>query len=116
MLLVADDEPVVRDIVRSMAECAGYRVLLAADASEALRICERSGSKLDAVLLDLNMPGMGAEATTSVQQLAPRARVLIITGSSIEEAASCPAHEILLKPFSMSELHHALTHAFQGVV
>ena len=115
MLLVADDEPVVRDVVASMAESAGYRVLLAANASEALRICERSGSQLNAVLLDLHMPGMGPQATAQVQHSSPHARVLIITGASVDDAAGCNAHDVLLKPFTVSELHHALSHALQGV-
>lgn len=115
LLLVADDEPVVRDIVRSMAESIGYRVLLAADASEAIETCERSGTHLDALLLDLRMPGMGPAATARMQRCAPRARVLIITGAAIEEAADCHAHDILLKPFTPAELQHALAHALQGV-
>ena len=115
VLLVADDEPVVRDIVRSMAESAGYRVLLATNASEALRVCERSGSLLGAVLLDLHIPGMGQEATAQIQQSSPHARVLIITGGSVEDAAGCHAHDVLLKPFTISELHHAHSASMQGV-
>jgi CheY-like chemotaxis protein len=56
-ILVVDDDPVVREGMRALLQCAGFLVLTAVEGAAAL--CHlRSGAAIDAVLLDLQMPGM----------------------------------------------------------
>lgn len=113
LVLVADDEPVVREIVRDMAESLGHDVLLASDAHAAVRLLRRYGRQLSAVLLDLNMPGMSPAITRTARFAAPMARVLIITG---DDRSTCHAHaadDVLCKPFGLPELVTGLAGALQ---
>src|SRR5438067_4342971 len=55
-ILIVDDEAVVRTLARTVLERAGYRVTLAADGDEGLRLFGQ-GDGVDLVLLDYLMPG-----------------------------------------------------------
>ncbi len=116
LVLVADDEPVVRDIVRCMAETSGYDVLLATDAGEALGLAERFRGQLEAVLLDWHMPGMDDGTLQRMRDLSPSTRLLIMTGDETCTQSLRAVDDILLKPFSMSELDSALSHSLLGVL
>jgi CheY-like chemotaxis protein len=109
-VLVADDEPVVRDVVRRMAESCGYHVLLAADAQATLELARSHGPRLDAVVLDLNMPGMEDALPARLRAAAPDARMLIITGDWTVATPVPAADQLLRKPFSTAELDAALAH------
>lgn len=53
-ILIADDKPTGRELVRTVLENAGYAVIEASDGSEALRIAHESSP--DLIILDLHMP------------------------------------------------------------
>jgi CheY-like chemotaxis protein len=55
-VLIAEDNPVNRELLRELLELRGYTVLEACDGQEALRMIERAQPKL--MLLDIGMPGM----------------------------------------------------------
>ena len=55
-VLVAEDEPAVREVVRRMLEDAGCRVTVASNGEEALRIFERDPGKFDLLVTDFVMP------------------------------------------------------------
>lgn len=59
-VLIVDDDPTLRDLLREMLEEEGYRVLQAAEGSIALDILRSSPHRL-VVLLDYLMPGMGGK-------------------------------------------------------
>jgi CheY-like chemotaxis protein len=81
MILVAEDEPMVRGIMaRTLREC-GYSVLEAADGREALEIVEAQKGRVSLVVADVVMPDMGGRQMASrLAQRWPEVPVLFISG------------------------------------
>ena len=80
-VLVADDEPAVRDLARAGLELAGFRVLLATDGVEAVEAFRAARDTVRAVVLDVGMPRMsGRQAFDAIRALDPAARVLFASG------------------------------------
>ena len=113
LVLVVDDEPVLRQLACRALREQGFRVLDAPDAAVALELASAHSESLDGVLLDLTMPGMsGAEALPLLRQVAPRAAVVLTSGYSAESARAIPgAAAFLPKPWSPAELTVALRRA-----
>lgn len=87
VILVVDDEEIVRNVARTMLEHIGYRVHTAAHGAEAVELVGRHGNNIDAVLLDLTMPVMGGEeAFQKMRAIRPDLPVLLASGYSEQEA------------------------------
>lgn len=101
-MLLVDDEVVVRNLVQYILLRAGFDVLMAADASEALELFRRCKGEIDLLLTDVNMPGMsGPELACAVARERPEARILLMTGRSFaEEIPARFRSDILHKPFT----------------
>jgi CheY-like chemotaxis protein len=83
VVLVADDEPEVLEVVRTMLESAGYGVLPANDGVEAVAIFRARREEIVAVVLDLTMPRMNGEETLlALRRIEPGLRVVISSGYS----------------------------------
>jgi CheY-like chemotaxis protein len=107
MILVVDDDPLVRaTIVRALAEL-GYQTGEAADGAAALAALRASERPL-LVILDYVMPGMdGAEVAREIAELDPDLPVLFSTGHAALRALRAAAGEdapVLEKPFTLDEL------------
>jgi two-component system, cell cycle sensor histidine kinase and response regulator CckA len=107
-VLVVEDEAGVRHLARDVLRRCGYRVLEAADGSEALRLVEQEG-RIDLLLTDVVMPGMsGAELARKFRALRPEARVLYASGYADEalDSHGLPAQGVpyLQKPFEPDDL------------
>jgi CheY-like chemotaxis protein len=112
-VFVVDDERYVRDFVSSALRKAGYRVMVAADGREALSICESQDEKIDAVVLDVIMPLMGAnELLPLICRLRPSLRILLTSGYSESEArrlcAEYPDADFIGKPYTAQEITKAV--------
>jgi PAS domain S-box-containing protein len=118
-VLLAEDEPVVRDLVRRILEQAGYRVLDADDGVRAIEVSQSYGSTIDLVVTDVIMPRMGGrELADQLLAQRPGLRVLFISGYPNEawdwREFAGPTRALLQKPFAPSELVekvHALLQA-----
>ena len=92
-VLIADDEPEIRQVLRIFLEGEGYRVLEAADGEEAVA----QAGQADLILLDVMMPGCdGLTACTRIRERSA-APILFLT-------AKAGGDDYLAKPFSYSEL------------
>lgn len=81
LILVAEDNPMVRRIAVRLLENAGYRTLLAADGEEAVEQFSAHADEIDMLLLDLVMPTMGGkEAATTIRLIRPDIPVAFCTG------------------------------------
>ncbi len=79
-VLVVDDEEAVREIAQAFLERAGFRTLAATDGDSALAQV-REGAKVDAVLLDLAMPGLsGPETLRGLRALRPDLPIVVTSG------------------------------------
>jgi PAS domain S-box-containing protein len=88
MILVVDDEQIIRDLVGSALERFGFRVLTAADGCEAVEVFAAHAAEIDAVLLDMTMPRMGGEETfRELRRIRPDVRVVLSSGYGEQEAA-----------------------------
>jgi two-component system, cell cycle sensor histidine kinase and response regulator CckA len=103
-LLVADDDPAVRDLLARIARRQGWDVTEVADGPTALAAFPVGGAAFDVVILDVCMPGLsGYETYERLVCLHPTARFVFVTGY----AADAPLHtlaknrrvRVLAKPF-----------------
>ena len=104
-VLVADDEPAIVEMIRDILEEYGFRVVTAANGSEALRLVEEIAPEV--VLLDMNMPVLDGEGfIAAVRERGLRVPIVIMTaGSSAKRwAAELGADAYLAKPFELSNL------------
>ena len=111
-VLVADDEEMLRSLLCHTLERHGFRVVLAEDGREALKLY-RELTKVDLVLLDLRMPRMdGLETCRRIRALSPRVPILLMTGYQEGQPAqnldSLDIQGILQKPFRTRDLRERL--------
>lgn len=116
-VLVAEDEPVIRDALGLVLRTEGYEVTVAADGVEAL---ERFGEDApDAVLLDLLMPRMdGLETCRRIRTTGSTVPIVLITAvdGPAERAAARTAgiNEYVVKPFEFAEVLSLLRDLLSG--
>jgi PAS domain S-box-containing protein len=80
-VLVIDDEDTVRQTAKSALESYGYRVRVAANGKEGVRIFQELNHEIAAVLLDMTMPVMsGEEALVRLKNIRPDIRVVLSSG------------------------------------
>ena len=106
-VLVVDDEPAIRRALRPPLVELGFQVSEASRGEEALQALRANA--YDAVLLDINMPGIGGiETLRRIRTFAPRLPVLMLTVRDQEEhkveALDMGADDYVTKPFSIREL------------
>ncbi|HEY2017865.1 MAG TPA: PAS domain S-box protein, partial [Bryobacteraceae bacterium] len=88
-VMVVDDEPMVREMVRKALEREGYTVLAADSGLAAIDLCKRHPGEIGLVVLDLSMPHMGGEeALPEIVKIRPGVKVLVSSGYSESEAMS----------------------------
>ncbi|HEY2954261.1 MAG TPA: sigma-54 dependent transcriptional regulator [Candidatus Eisenbacteria bacterium] len=105
-ILVVDDEEDIRRALRGMLEDRGHSVEEAATGEEALQRLEER--RVDAVLLDLNLPGLhGLDALLKIRELAPDTGVIVVTAEKTTEnafkAAQRGAYDFIEKPVRDSQ-------------
>ncbi len=106
-LLLAEDDPVVREITRETLEQQGYRVIAAGDGAEAVALYAKHRRLIDAVVTDISMPFLdGKEAIRALRQLDPAVRVLAISGlaENLVDLHSPGSCIVLEKPFTAEVL------------
>jgi DNA-binding response OmpR family regulator len=107
-ILVADDEPMLREVVVASLMAAGYDVETASSGEEVVALADLR--RPDLVVLDVEMPGMGGlDACRRIRAIRGRKpAILFITGRSdpltLRLAAGAGAEDLLPKPFGAAEL------------
>jgi PAS domain S-box-containing protein len=114
LILVVEDDAVLRSGTTRVLENAGYRVIAAPDGNEACRRVEELGSDLDAVLTDVMLPGRsGPEIAQLTAQVSPGTAVILISGFPEELAGGAidPGVPVLWKPIRPDALVRAVAGA-----
>ena len=105
-ILVVDDEPQIRRVLRSTLSTQGYVITEAKTGEEALESLRKE--RPDLVLLDMNMPGIGGVETCREIRRASDAPIIMLTVRNAERdkvaALDAGADDYVVKPFGIEEL------------
>lgn len=116
LILVVDDEPEIRNFIRSILETAGHAVLDAGSGDQALRLLEEHDPKPDLLLTDIVMPGMtGIALAAQAHQRFPGIHVLFMSGYAQDFEAELSGSVCVAKPFKSAELVSAIQSALGRV-
>jgi PAS domain S-box-containing protein len=100
-VLLVEDDPAVRNVVRRMLEGLGYAVVEASGAIHALEQVAETAIEIDLLLSDVVMPVMsGPELAAEIRKLRPRVHVLFVSGFSDRHVEG----PLLQKPFTVAQL------------
>ena len=89
LILLVDDEEIVRETTRMMLEAAGFSVLLAEDGLKAVQLFRERTRDVKAVLLDMTMPNLsGQETFTELRRLRSDVPVVLSSGYNEQDAIS----------------------------
>src|ERR1700686_912992 len=106
-VLVVDDEPSLRKVIRASLAASGFTVEEVGTGKDAVGIVQQR--PFDLVLLDINMPGIGGiETCRRIRALAPHTGIVMVTVRDAEEdkvrALEAGADDYVTKPFRFREL------------
>jgi CheY-like chemotaxis protein len=116
-VLLAEDDPLVRELGRRMLEKAGYQVITAADGKEALDLYQAQADRIDLIVMDIVMPQLtGREVLEALRRQGARVPICFCTGydptASQSESLRSLGFEVAEKPFN----EHHLLEMVRGVL
>jgi len=109
LILIVEDEPIVRSLGRDLLEKLSYRALTAPDAAEGLRIFRDRMGEIDLVILDMILPGSrGSDVLITMRTLRPDVMILLTSGYNGSYFGDLVGAEkrvhFIQKPYSIEEL------------
>jgi|GEM_PF-368462 PAS domain S-box-containing protein len=118
-ILLAEDEPSLRQLMARVLRTQGYTVLEAADGHQALSLAQTNGSKIQLLVTDVIMPGLSGKTLAEwLGQVNPATRVLFISGyinnNAVRDAMSKPGTFFLQKPFNPLDLTEKVREAIEA--
>jgi two-component system cell cycle sensor histidine kinase/response regulator CckA len=110
-VLLVDDEDGIRMVAGRILQQLGYQVLSAENGLRALEIYRQERDRIDLVILDMLMPGMGGPETfQELKAIDPGVRVLLSSGYSLDgeaqQAMAAGARGFIQKPYRLAVLSH----------
>jgi PAS domain S-box-containing protein len=108
-ILIAEDEPDLRELVRIFLEGYGYKVLEAGSAEQAIQMADGFAGPIDLLLTDVIMPGMsGPRLAEDLLGKRPQTKIVYMTGYTddmvVQHKVLDPGVRLLQKPFGKIEL------------
>jgi PAS domain S-box-containing protein len=117
VVLIVEDEAVVRLLIVETLNDLGYKALETADSAAALRILQ-SSQRVDLLVSDIGLPGLnGRQLADAARVTRPSLKVLFVTGYAEDAAGSGflePGMEIVIKPFTMEALASKIREMIEG--
>jgi len=118
-IIIVDDEPDILDIGQNTLEQFGYTVLMARSGEEAIEIYSRQGNRIDLVILDLGMPGMGGEkCLQELLRMNPSVKVLIASGyaatQTVQGILEAGATGFMAKPYRLEDMLKKVREVLDG--
>ena len=118
-IIIVDDEPDIIDIGQNTLEQFGYTVLTARSGEEAVEIYTRQGDRIDLVILDLGMPGMGGErCLRELLRMNPAVKVLIASGyaatQTVHSILEAGATGFMAKPYRLEDMLKKVREVLDG--
>lgn len=108
-ILVVEDEELLLDLLKTVLEGRGYRVLIARDGLEALDVFEQREKEIAIILMDIGLPKMsGWEVLRRMKDMNPKVRVILASGyidpHSKSELLKAGAKHFIQKPYVLKEV------------
>ena len=121
LILIVDDEQMIRTLSAAILDALGFDTLVAQDGGEALEIFRREGSRIVLVLLDQSMPFMdGVTVFTQMRRILPEVKVLLASGYSAGEVSArfegLGLNGFIQKPFNVKHLSDEIQRVLQKQV
>jgi two-component system cell cycle sensor histidine kinase/response regulator CckA len=115
-VLLAEDNPAIRELAARTLREAGYRVTEAEDGAQARELAEAHGSTVDLLITDVVMPGQtGRELAAALRRSRPSLPVVFMSGySDVAGDGHDPADPFLAKPFAPDDLRRAARQALDA--
>ena len=109
-ILIADDEEIVRRLVRAALKAVDAVFLEAKDAMEALKIAREHCGPIDLLVSDVVMPGRinGTEMAARLCQARPEMKVFLMSGYAPEALTMEPDWQFIHKPFTVLEIRERI--------
>ena len=108
VVLLVEDEPFVREATSHILKSAGFDVLPAADAQEAMQVYEHSKRKIDLLMTDMALPGRnGRQLAHDLRTTSAEMPILLTSGYvefECDDEAREPGTYFLPKPYCRAEL------------
>jgi CheY-like chemotaxis protein len=119
VVLVVDDEEIVRKVAKAALQTQGYRVVLASDGQEAVEVFREISDSVSLVILDLMMPVMGGEeALRHIRNIRPDVIVMLSSGYTETDAMRrFSGHGLagfIQKPYTSARLREKVDAAAQN--
>ncbi|MEN8142536.1 MAG: ATP-binding protein [Thermodesulfobacteriota bacterium] len=108
-LLIVDDEPTIRKMLKDIISPHGYQILEAGSGEEALELCDNQAQGIDLMLTDVVMKGMnGKQLAEKMATVRPATQILYMSGYTediiSDKGIVAPGTKLIAKPFSPVEL------------
>ncbi|MCL7487707.1 MAG: PAS domain S-box protein [Desulfobulbaceae bacterium] len=108
-VLVAEDDPPLRELIRRMLEAHGYNVVSAGDGNDAITKFMENGEGISLLLLDMIMPKKnGKEVAEAIRKISPRIKILFVSGYTMDiikaRDLTVSDFNFIHKPFQLKEL------------
>lgn len=108
-ILIADDDDVIRVLLKTLLEKSGYAVLEAVDGSEAVSEFREHREEIDLLVFDVRMPRKdGKQAYDEIKQIRPDIKILFISGHGSDVLAKYGVRKedfpVISKPFMPADL------------
>jgi PAS domain S-box-containing protein len=113
VVLIIDDEALIRDSASNLLRNMSYEILTAADGKEGIEVFKNNKEKVSLVILDMIMPKMGGKETfIKLREMNPSLTVILSSGYSrdknVQELIKMGAAGFIQKPYRSSELAYTL--------
>jgi two-component system cell cycle sensor histidine kinase/response regulator CckA len=120
-VLIAEDDPAVRELMSSLLAANGYSVLLASNGAEALAVASATDEPIQLIVTDVVMPSLGGRALVDrLRATRPNIRVLYATGyvgdEVVRRGGLDPSANLLHKPFTAEQLLTAVRRSLDAQI
>ena len=100
VVLLAEDDPVVRLMLERLLKQGGYDLVVAEDGQEALQTSDEHKGRIDILVADVQMPGMtGADLAKEMRKSRPELRVILLSASTQGLLVLDSTWHFIQKPF-----------------
>ncbi|MDA3900361.1 MAG: PAS domain S-box protein [Spirochaetes bacterium] len=117
LILVIDDEEILRTTSQAMLEECGYQVITAHTGDEGIKLYTENRDKINGIILDMIMPGMsGKETFEKLKEIDPSVKVILSSGfkhdERIQSVMESGILDFIQKPYSLPELSAKIKNMF----